>query len=322
MAFPAVTAPSNANLRTGTFQAIYIRPAGGKFQTLGSITKASLDFGNITNPDSMKRNKSNNAGSFSAKCTMRQASGVELALVPSIMDGTNSFLFKMSDAAAIPVTTEAATVGWFLVSASQVGAKAKPVFDGTIDNEQAIELEIDGSYQMSVSDAIAKALIADVDFESSTDTGTYHAIGTYTAAKDGGNPTNSHVKSAGVLSITLADTIGGGAQSIGPINNVKFSFTPDSEVDGAKRPLPSSFDIALDFDWLQNDAPDLLLLDAMSLLDVNVAVSMLAGTNITLTNQTGHAEKVTSPDDYDKKRTIGFSLKGSILISSFAAMIS
>lgn len=325
MAFPTVTTPSPANINPAAFVAVYAADSTtNKWQTLGSISAGVLNIQDFTAPDSLNRNKTNGAFKFTAKCNMKQCSLTELELLDSITDGTNAFLFKLANAAAIPTTGAAATAGWVKVTAAQVGVKAKPVFDGTPENEAHIELDWQGTAILSAKDAMIKASIDDDEFTSSADSATapYYAIGTYTAAKDGGSPKNANLKPCGVSTLTLTDDAGGSPVTMSPIQNVKLSFEQLATTDDLLRWLPNALRISAEFDWMATDAADLLLLDGMVILDVNPTITMLSGLAITLDNQTGIETNYEVSGGMEKNQIVRFTIKGDILNSSFDGIVS
>ena len=324
MALPAVTTASPANIKAAAFLGVYVKDTTlSKWQTLGSIAQGVLNVHDFTSPDSLARNKTNGASDFTAKCIMKQASLTEIELLDSLCNGTNAFLFKLTDAGAIPSGGAAVTAGWVVVTAAQVGVKAKLVLDGTPEQDAHIELEWQGSILNSAKDAALKASIQDTDFASSADsTGVFQAIGTYTATKDGGSPTNSHLKSCGVSSITIKNTASARAQGLSPITNVKISFDMLATTDGLRRYLPNALDVAIEYDWMATDSADLLLLDAFVAVDPNVVITMLSGLVITLNNQVGIETNFQSSGDMDKSRAVIFTHKGKVLQSSFDGIVS
>jgi hypothetical protein len=324
MAFPTVTTASPANIKPAAFLAVYAADVTtGKWQTLGSIAEGVMNIADFTSPDSLGRNKTNGASNFTAKCKMKQTSLTELELLDSICAGTVSFLFKLSDAGAIP-TSPAVTAGWVTVSSSQVGVKARLVCDGTPENDRYIELEWQGSLLLSEKDACVKASIDDNLFASSADSATapFYAIGTYTAALDGGSPKNANLKPCGVSTITIIDSAGGDPVVMSPIQNVRMSYDMLATQDGRRRFLPNSLDVNIEYDWMATDSADLLLLDNMVVLDIVIGIVMLDGVTFTLTNQVGIETNFEVSGDMDKIRVVRFTHKGKVLQSSFDGIVS
>jgi hypothetical protein len=314
MAFPTIATPSNAKRIAASIQAIYVRPSGGKYQTLGAIRAGELMIDDYLQKDSQGRNKAF-AKTVTAKATMMQASLVEIELLDSLVDGTNNFLFKMVDAAAIPTAGAVATAGWFLFTSSQIGVKPKIVISGPVENNARIELEFSGSLQFSEVDAAVKAAIDDDEFESSSDGGTFHAVGTYTAAKDGGRATQANMKSCGVSALTLADT-GGAAQTLGPISNATIEFDYVAEMDDLRVNRSRFVNVNIEYEWKQTDSDNLLNLDTFTDEEVDAVVTMKSGLVMTLTNQVGIGARFESVGDFEKTRCIIFKHEGSVPTSS------
>lgn len=309
---------SNAFHRPAAFQAVYVRQASGKWQTLGSIVGGTISFPNYEEMDSVGRNKSHGI-SVVAKCNMKQASLVEIELLPTLCNGANDFLFKMADAAT--VSTSAAYEGWILLTAEQIGVKAKVVLDGTPENNRKIELDWMGSVKFSEwGDAIKPTLI-DTDFEVTGGSGTFKEIGTYTAAKDGGQPTNDHMVPSGVASVTICTT-GGSPLTLGKVNNVKGSLEFIAEPDGLKRHDCFAVKIDLAYDWMQTDATNLLQIDEFAQLNPDVVATFYSGLILTLTNTAGISTNYNSSADYSKQKVVGFKHTGSIPMTAFTGIVS
>ena len=319
--FPAVTAASPANIRAAAFLAVYAKRGAEKWQTLGSIAQGVLDVEGFETDDSLGRNRSNGAANFTAKCLMKQAALTELELLDTLCDGTNEFLFKLSDAVS---PAGAATVGYVHVTADQVGVKAKIVADGTPEQDRHIELDWQGSilYSDSNQTALLKPTLAAADFEATGSGGTFHAIGLYTAATDGGAPNNTHLKPCGVSSVTLENTDEAGTQTMNPIQNVKLSIEMLATQDGIRRFLPNSVAIDMEYDWMASDNADLLLLNEMVNKNVNIVMTFLDGLVITLVNQTGIKTKFEVSGDMDKNRIVQFVHRGRVLQSTLDSIVS
>jgi hypothetical protein len=317
MAYPGVANASNSNAFPATILAVYVNGGSAKWQTLGEIAEGSeLNLEFFTNLDSKRRDRSQGASHFTAKFRMTQSSSVELKLLDSLTDGTQNFLFKCIDAGAIPANA-AVTVGWFAVSSTQVmGVHAQAKFDGDEQSFGYIDIELSGSLLTSEIDAAVKPSIATAQFEATGDTGIFHAIGTYTAALDGGLPTPSHKKPCGVASITLADHAGGSPQTIYPIYNVKIGFDFPVLTEGARRYPLNTVNIAIEFEWGSTQT-DLLLLDSIAPLAVDAVITMRNAEVFTLSDQTGNKIKYSNVGTMDKLRFSLYTLNGTILKSDF-----
>jgi hypothetical protein len=325
MAFPTVTTASPANIKPAAIVAVFAADSTtNKWQTLGSIGGGVLNIQDFSSPDTLNRNLTNGAFKFTAKVNMKQCSLTELELLDSITSGTNAFLFKLADAEAIPTGGSTATAGWMKVTAAQVGVKGRVVGSGTPEDNRHIELDFQGTAILSAKDGVVKAAIDDNEFASSADSATapYYAIGTYTAALDGGSPKNANLKPCGVASITLTDNAGGSPVTMSPIQNVKIELDQLSTEDDLLRFLPCAMRINVEFDWMATDAADLLLLDGMVVLAVNPIITMLDGVVITLANQTGIETNLEASGGMEKNRIVRFTCKGDILNSSFDGIVS
>jgi hypothetical protein len=319
MPFPTIT-ESGANRMPGTFTDVYVRPANEKYQTLGGIMEASFSITDYATNDSRKRNKVHGASLFEASFKMKQASTTELELLDSLQNGGNSFLFRCPDAAAIP-SGSAATAGWVLVTSSQVDAKAMGDYSGDASANAFIQVTIKGTVMNSVKDAVVKATIIDTDFEATGDSGTFHAIGTYTAAKDGGLPKNANMKPCGLVSVTLAYT-GGAAQTLTMFSSVKLTFDFTGKPDGLGRQCVSSVDFLLEYDFTPTDAPTALVLDSMVVDDVDVVATTLAGPVFTFSNQVGIDTNYNAPADISATRVIHFKHTGTVAKTVFDNIVS
>jgi hypothetical protein len=315
MAFPTVS-ESGANALPGTFTDVFARPTGGKYQTLGGIMDASWSLTSFSKGDSKKRNKVNSASEFIATFKMKQASTVELLLLTALQNGDNDFLFRCPDAAVIPSTTPAATAGWVLVTKSQVDAKCKVDWSGDSAENAFIEVTVHGTVLNSAKDTCLKASIADTQFESSSDSGTFHGIGTYTPTANGGSPKNANMKCCGITKVELAYT-GGGNQDLTRISNFKFTADFVGKPDSIKRQCVTSVDFDIEYDWDQTDAATLLTVDSMDSDPIDVIVTTLSAVVFTFTDQTGIDTKVDAPTDISAPRVIHFKHTGSIAKATF-----
>jgi enamine deaminase RidA (YjgF/YER057c/UK114 family) len=320
MPFPTIATPSNANRIAAAIQSVYVRPNGEKYQTLGAIRDAELAIEDYVQADGRRKNKAF-AKTVTAKATMMQCTATEIELLDSLVNGTNDFLFKMADAAAIPVTTPAVTGGWFLFTSGQIGVKPKIVLSGNVEKNAEIQLEFSGSLQFSEVDAAVKASIVDTDFESSTETGAFHTIGTYGTAKDGGRPKQANIKSCGISSLTLADT-GGAAQTLGPVDDPTIEFDYIAETDSLNVFRPRFVNVNAQYSWKQTDSVNLLNLDTFTDEEIDAVITMKSGLVMTLTNQVGIGARLESVGDYERTRAIVFKHQGSVLVTDIDAIFS
>jgi len=316
-----ITTPANSNIRPASFVAAYVQPSGGKYQTLGAIKDASLEIMDYESNDSIGRNKINNASSFKASFKMMQTSITELELLDTLCGGTNAFLFKMSDAAAVPSGGAAATEGWVLVTAAMANAKATVDYSGDPKNDAFIQVEIEGTFLNSSKDAVVKASIVDTDFEATGSGGTFHAIGTYTAATDGGLPKSANIKSCGVSALTLAFT-GGIPATFGKIKNSKVTCAFVGDSDDLGRPCPTQVEFNIEYDSMETDAANLLVLDSNANSEIDAVVTMRSGVVFTFVNQVGISTNYKAEGDFSKTRVVHFKHTGSVLNTTFDSIVS
>ena len=324
MAFPTIATPSPSFMRSAGFNNVFIRTGAELWQTIGAINKGDLKIGNYKDNDSIGRNKSMNTVEFTAKCTMMQSSLTEIELLETMANGTCDFLFKCSDAAALGSSTPAPLEGWNLVTAAMIGC-VKPKLDasGTPQENRKIDLEWQGSILLTEIDSVVKASLADSLFESSDETGTFHAIGTYLplTVHNGGLPTPANIKACGFKTVTLADT-GGLAQTLGSVKNAKLTMEFIADTDSLRRYQCHAIDINVEYEWMQTDVANLLNLDTMCDADIDLVITLLDLFKFTFTNQVGIDLQYENIGDYDKMKIIRFTHKGKVLKASLADVVS
>lgn len=322
MAFPTIATASLAYQRPASFQYVYVRPSGELYQTLGALQDAQLMFEEYVEQDSLGKNKSF-AYEFTASCKLMQAGLTVLELLDSLSAGGHSFLFKMHDAASIPTGGSAATEGWILLTAAQIGApKCTIMYDGPANQKVYVLVEWRGSLLRSEIDAAVKAAIDDNEFEATGGSGTFKGIGVYTAALDGGLPDVTQILGAGVSSITLADT-GGAAQTLGPVKNFKLKMEMvDDDEDDRRRYQPFAVDVDMSYEWMETDAANLLNLDAFADSEIDAVVTMRNGLIFTFSNKLGIDCAYVVGTDLKKKKVIRFRHRGQILKTALDGIVS
>lgn len=323
MAYPTIGTLTNANRIAATVHAVYIRPSGELYQTLGAIKEGTeIVLEDMVVTDSDGRNKSVGSKSIKATITMLQCSLVEVELLDQIVAGGSSFLFKMDDAGAIPTGGAAATEGWWVFSSSQIGVTPKGDLSGNIEKDAFIQLEFSGSLLNSELDAALKASIDDDDFEATGGSGTLKAIGTYTAAKNGGLPTPANIKPCGVSSWTIADT-GGAAQTLGaPVDDPTIEFQYGGDVDSLLIPRNRWVKFNLVHHFKQTNDTNILLYDSFSNREIDLVVTMKNGMAITLTNQVGAKVDLASPGSFEATRSFIFTHTGTVKVSAMDGIFS
>jgi hypothetical protein len=319
MAFPTIAAFANANVRAAGFSSVYAKPTGELYQTLGAISNAELSFKALEKKDSAGKNKVY-AWEFTAKATMLQASLIEQELIDTIQLGTNAFLFRLMDSAAIP-TVAAVTEGWVLLSAAQVGCKAKLIIPSTPDDNVRIELEWNGTLAASAIAAAIKASIDDNEFEATGGSGTLKTIGTYTAALNGGLPRNAGIVPCGITSITIAET-GGAVQTIGKVRDFSAIFEWQADMDNLKRFIAYFVSADISFNWMETDATNLVNLGLMPDTEVDLVITLQNGIVYTLTNLVGVGISFDAMGDADKSRAIKFTHTGKFTLAQFETAVA
>jgi hypothetical protein len=323
MPYPAFTG-GVANINPSSFVAVYIRAGSGeKWQTLGSIQAGTLNLKDFSAADSLGRNKAINSYDFTAKFNMMQCASTELKLVDNICSGGNDFLFKLPNAVAI-TGSPVASAGWRMVTAAQVGAKAKVVADGSPDKNREIQIELQGSIFKSDANEVLfyTPTLQATDFEATGSGGTFHGIGTYTAATDGGSPTMSHIVPAGLSSVTFDLAGGASPVTITPVNNIKFSLEMLAVADSVRAFRPVSLSVDITIDWMATLSADLLLLGNGTVVDVKAIFTFLDGEAFTFDNQTGIEGNYEVSGDMDKNQFAQFALKGKTLQATIGTIAS
>lgn len=309
--------------KAGTYHAVYARPSGGLFQTLGMIVNGMIDLPDYEENDSMNRNRAH-ASQVLANFDMQQASLIELELLDTLCAGGIDFLFRTSQAVSIP-TTPTAAAGWILLTAAEIGAiKPKLDFKGGMSTKRRINIDLSGSLTFTEHAAAVKPTIDESMFESSAETGTFHTLGTYTVLHDGGAPIASHGVANGIASITLADVAGGDPVSLGTVNNFNavFEYLSDTEADELKRHECTTIKVNVTYDMRSTDAATLLLLKEMSNKSINAVITFRSGLIATLTNEVGISTNYSIPTTIDKNSVVKFKHSGSILSTSLDAVLS
>ena len=319
---PIETEVVNLNkVESCAFASVYVRAQGEKWQTLGAIENGMLNIMNFSTLDSFGKNKPNGALNLSASCKMKQTSIVELGLNDTICNGRNDFLFKLTDS---DDPSGLAVGGWVLMSAIKSGVKAKLVADGDPRTNRVIELVWRGSAVDAYSEHInlLSPILVDSDFESSSDAGTFHSIGLYTATSDGGSAQTSHLVPCGVLSVDFYTPSGSTHVVIGPVSNVRLSLETIPSNDTLRRYLPNTVIAFAEYDWMATDSDDVQTLDEITADDVSLYITMLDGIVFALSTNVGIASNFESVGDTDKARVTRFTHQGRILQSSLASIIT
>lgn len=333
MAYPSLTSAVSGQKSAG-IQKVYVKTGSELWQSLGFIRNGELKVTPYSTEDTYKRNRPNNAYTIEAKVELLQTALLEVELIDNLVDGTNSFLFKLSDAAAIP-STAAVTVGWVVLTSSQVGVSAKYQSDGNPSTNQFIELTIKGSVLGTsvILDAALKASIDDGDFHISTTASESYsnnnsiAGGTVfsyysSATVDDNAGVQANIKPNGFSTVVLTDANGGSPVTLGRVRNGKLIFDYLAEEDSLARPNVYGVDIDVEYELLIADSVNLLALDGINSTLTNVVITLLDGKVFTLEGKLGVNCSFENMGDFDKFRVLKFSHKGRVLVSDIASIVA
>lgn len=329
MAYSALSTALTAQ-RPASIVKAYVKTAAEKYQTLGFIRNGELKLTPYTTNDTRQRNLTIDSYTVEAKFELLQTATGELELIDSLCDGTTDWLFKFTDAVA---PAGAATEGWFVLTDSQVGTKARYVNDGNPSNSQYVEVMIKGSIIASAVDAAVKANIATSDFHiSTTSSETYSnnsgsAGGTLFGYYIDGTADNNtgvlaNIKSAGVSSVELQDALATTYVAQGRVRNSRINIDWVAEEDSLGRYNTYAVDLDIEYELMISDAATLLLLNTVNLTNTDVKLTLIDGKVFTIASMLGVSASFENVGDFDKFRVIRFSHKGRILKSEFDGIIA
>ena len=333
MAYPSISTGISGQKSAGISK-LYIKPASGEtWQSLGLIRNGELKVTPYSTEDTYKRNYVH-AFTIEAKVELMQTSVAEVELIDSIVNGSNNFLFKLSDAAAIP-SSAAVTTGWVILTSSQVGVSAKYQCDGNPSSTQFIELMIKGSIIGTSLDAILKASIDDGDFHITTTAsqtysnnngslgGTLFSYYNTTTADDNRGIVGN-IKPNGFSTVQLQDSsdTSSGYTTAGRVRNGKATFDFIAEEDSLGRPNVYGVDVDIEYEYLVADDTNLLLLDSLNSTATDVKITLLDGKVLTLASKLGVGVSFENVGDFDKFRVLKYSHKGRISVSDFDGVVS
>lgn len=329
MAYPALST-TIASQRPAAIRRIFIKTGSEKWQSLGLIRNAELKVTPYTTNNTYMKNLSIQSYLFETKAELLQTSTSELELLDSIMDGSNSFLFQLTDAGAI---STGATEGWVTVSNTQIGVAAKFITDTDPSKGQYIELNIKGTLKGSELDAALKASIATADFHISTTASETYSnnsgsiggtiFGYYVSATAGDViGIQGNIKPSGFSSLALDDHIASGALTLGRTTKGKMTIEWLAEEDSLLRPNTYGVDINAEYEYMTSDAASLLLLDSINITNTDVVLTLLDGKVFTFTNQLGVEVTFENVGDFNSNRKMKFTHKGRVLKSDFDGIVA
>lgn len=316
--------------RPQAIKKVFIKTGSEKWQTMGQIRNGELKMTPYSTKNTYQQNLHIGSFTFEAKFELLQTAVGEVELIDSIIDGSNSFLFQLTDAGAI---TTGATEGWVTVSNTQVGVKARLVSEGSPDTNQFIEIMIKGSLKNSELDAALKASIATADFHiSTTASGTYSnnggsAGGTifgYYIDTTANNSTGimANIKPNGFSSVVLDDQLSTGTVTLGRTGKSKLIFDWVAEEDDLGRYNVYGVDIDLEYEYLVTDAVTLLLQGDMNLTNTNAVITLLDSKAFTLNSKLGVEIGFENIGDFGGLRKLRFTHKGRIVKADFDGVVA
>lgn len=319
MAYPSLTAASVANQKAAGISKLYIKGSSDtNWQSLGYIRNGELKVSPYSTEDTYKRNHSH-AFTIEAKVELLQTALAEVELIPTLVAGTNSFLFKLTDAEAIPASA-AQTFGWVYLTSSQVGVSAKFQSDGNPSTNQFIELVIKGSVTGSL-DSILKANIDDGHFHITTDpvvAETFSAsnvFAEYTTTAGGDSGIKANIKPNGFSTVKVKQNTDASYTTLGRVRNGKIICDFIAEEDSLNRPNVYGVDVNIEYEYLESNGANMILLDDLNSTNTDVQVTLLDNKVFTLASNLGVNVSFENVGDFDKFRVIKFVHKGRILVT-------
>jgi hypothetical protein len=323
MAYPNITNVLTAQKPAG-IKKVYIRNASEKWQYLGQIRNGELKFTPYSTNNTYQRNLYSSAFAFEAKFELIQTIAAEVETLVTIANGVagvaNDFLFELVDAAAIPTAGAAATTGWVVVSAEQVGCKTRFVSDGNPSTVQFMEVMVKGSIVNSAMNAAVKASIDDDEFHTSGDSAeTFSAaasFASYSATAGTNYGILANIRPNGFASVALDNVLSSGAETLTNFKDGRVILDVVAEEDSLGRYNPHAIDVDIEYTSMLSDDTTLLLLDDINAINTSVVVTLIDGKTITLASGLGVTASFENTGDFDKMRTIRFSHKGRLPLST------
>lgn len=329
-----ITVPSVtlSDQRPTGIKTAYIKTASEKWQNLGGIRNGELKIIPEVSNNTVQNNLSVGSYLVEAKFELLQTSSDELKKIDSIIDGTNSFLFRLTDAAAIPVSS-AATEGWVTVSNTQIGVKARYIATGDPSVGQYVEILIQGSILSSEMDAVVKAAIVDTDFhlsstasESFSDNnssigGTLFAYYPSTTAGSSIGVLGNN-KPSGFATIEYKASSDSTYTSFPRVSNTKLTFDWIAQEDSCRRLIVISIDVNIEYEILASDAETLKYIDTLNETEADIRITLFDGKVFTFESKLGIETHFDNTGDFDKIRKLPFKHKGNILTTAFDGIVA
>jgi len=310
----------------------YIKTGSEKWQNLGQIRNGELKVTPEKSNNTFQNNLALGAYLFEAKFEMLQTALLELEKIDSLIDGTNSFLFQLTDAVAIP-SVSSLCQGWSSVSSSQIGVKPKYISENDPQSNQFVEILIKGSILSVDLDSILKSSIVDTDFhlsstasESFSDNNSLAGGTVFGYYKDttAGNDTGilGNIKPNGFATVEYKYSPELTYTQLGRVDNGKISFDWIAQEDSLNRFIVFNMTVDIEYDLLVTDPDNLLAIDALNENDVDMKITLFDGKVFTFESKLGIDSTFDNTGDFTTFKKIKFAHKGNILTTDFDSIIS
>lgn len=330
----SISAPSTAvsAQRATGIKKVYIKTGSETWQTLGGIRNGLLKVTPETSNDAAQNNLAVGSYLLESKFELLQTSVAEMEKIDSILDGTNSFLFQLTDAVAITASS-VASEGWATVSNSQIGVKARYVSENDPSGNQYIEIMIQGSLLSTELDTALKATIVDTDFHISTTASESFSnnnagvggtlFGYYLSTTAGDNQgVLSNIKPNGFSLVEIKGRPDASYVSLGKIDTSKIIVDWLAQMDSLERFIVFNVDVQIEYDALVSDADTLLIYDTLNTSNTDARITLFDGKIFTFESKLGVDVTFENLGDFDKFRRLRFRHRGNILITDFDSIVS
>lgn len=339
MAYPSLS-PTVAKQRVASIEKVYVvNGAETAHQYLGLHRNGELKVTPFSTEDTRKRNLPVNSYLVEAKFELLQTEVLEIEKIDALCDGTNGWIFKLSDAEAI--STDAAKEGWFALSDSiadngtyqALGSKAKYVCDGNPSGVQYIEVMVRGIIASGALDSAFKPSLQTSDFHiSSTADGVYSTnngsaggtiFGNYlSTSADDTRGIQGNVNSCGFSKVELQDANSTTYTEIGKVRNGRITYEVMAEEDNLGRFNSHSGQIDIEYELMLTDAATLLLFDTMNTTETDVKITLLDGKVFTIASKLGINVSYENVGDFNGYRILRFKHAGRILLTEFDGLVA
>jgi hypothetical protein len=299
------------NINAASIDAVYIKIGSEKWQTVGYITNASINVALQSSTTSLGEAISNNSLHIKVSFDMLETeASTVLPLIESMIGNQCSWLVKT---VASDMTTGS---GWINLPSTAVGAKITYNNDGDITKTSVISVELSGSITLSSLDSLWNTTLTVESFETSSESGTFHALGDYTSGVVGGAGNMSLIVPAGLKEIQYTSYgTGGDATSIQNLGGTALKIEYNVIEAPDKRYIATnSASVTIDIDWVYASESVVTQLDA--LVGQLVAVEATCYDNSALSfGRLGITVTVDNADDVKKSRLVKLHNTGTIILN-------